>query len=347
MQHISNNVLLIISFFFIFCIIILINSIYKIYKKFNGQMKPNHIFMLNLLITFTLKCCYLIFIYHYTMLMSSGSFEVCFHYFVGLVIFISTNIDIIIMQVDRFVAVFWSLQYPGFATNGRAILTCFVSKLINIVVSLLVFFLDKDFPKCMKTIPLLITKTSSIVLISCPHLFVTVIVCIVSSYLGFKMVQIKKSENQVVNVSVVPSDEPCPQTEQARTNVNGHRIQVRRIDDQPNMFYSIEINADEEIEMSNPPQDLEAESAAADCNNTNIFLMARTALNMNYLVILHCLINTPLSIMSIIHWDCRQERGECEAFLLFTNIMIIPRFFIIFCGFCIFFFNFKKLDSDI
>jgi hypothetical protein len=346
MKHISNNVLLLISFIFIICIIILINGIYKIYKKFNGQMKPNHIFMLNLLITFTLKCCYLIFIYNHTMWMSSGTFELCLHYFVGLVIFISTNIDIIIMQADRFIAVFWSLQYPGFATNGRAVLICIISKLVNIVISSLVLFFDKDYLRCSKTIPLLITKTSSIIMISCLQLFVTVIVGIVSSYLGFKMVQIKKSENRVVNVSGVRSDEPCPQNEQEMVNVKGQRIQVRRIDDEPNMFYSIEINAHEAIEMSNPPQDLEAESTAADCNNTNIFLMARTALNMNYIVILHCLINTPLSIMSIIYWDCSQERGECDAFLLFTNIMIIPRFFVIFCGFCIFFFNFKKLDSD-
>ena len=82
-------------------------------------------------------------------------------------------------------------------------------------------------------------------MISCLQLIVTVIVGIVSSYLGFKMVQIKKSENRVVNVSGVRSDEPCPQNEQAMANVKG--LKMRRIDEQPNMIYSTEVNADEEI----------------------------------------------------------------------------------------------------
>ena len=101
--------------------------LYRIYKKYKGKTVPNHLFQINLLITFLLQILFWIFNVLYNISTDMAS-SFCPHYWFGLFIFMSNNTDILLIQLDRFVAVFWSLEYPGFATNTRAICACLVAK---------------------------------------------------------------------------------------------------------------------------------------------------------------------------------------------------------------------------
>jgi hypothetical protein len=363
-KHVSYNVLLIIAFIATIWIILFICVIFKIYKKFTGKIMPNHIFQMNLFTTFILKCSYVIFVYIHTMAILPGPSDLCPHYFFGLVIFISLNVDMFIMQVDRFAAVFWSLHYPGFANNGRAVLVCVVSKIFNTAVSSLVVFLDKDYLGCVRVFPLLLTQTMNMVLISCLQLCVTVIVFIVSSYMGYKMVHIKKSVTPKISIRRIQSEVPRSEKPQTKSNYKRHITHVRRIDDQPNMFYTIEMRETSIVKDTHIPNHVHFDQSTIDMdkpthvqeqgngntinndsNSNGIFLMAKTALNMNYVVILNCLINTPLSIMTIIYWNCDQAKGDCDGFLLFNKLMITPRVLAICAGFIIFYYKIKKSDS--
>ena len=211
----------------------------------------------------------------------------------------ATNIDILIIQVDRFIAVFWSLQYPSFATNGRAILISFVTKIITVALSSCVLFLDTDYNKCSYLFSLYFTRTTNIILISCIQLSVTVVVFMVSSYLGFMMVKIKKSVNPTVNLPVLQPVVPLPLTEMANSkeNVKYDKKHVKRIDDEADMFYAVEIidtsAKDEETEMSNPTEQVQGNTGPSESKSNNIFLIIKAALNTNYVVIFYSVSSIP------------------------------------------------------
>ena len=241
--RIRTDVLCFLVVIVIFFFILFSYLIFKMYKKYKGKIKPGHIFLINLIITFILTFSFLIFnpLYPMLKLNTSVSFDFCPHYLFGLFLVVTINIDIIIMQIDRFVAVFWSLEYPAFATNGKAVLVCCVSKILPSAVSFTVLFLDTEYLKCADIFLLFFTRTTNMIFISCLNLSVTTFVGIVSSYLGFKMVKIKKTVNPIVNLQVMLPKTPATVPEMSDTNVTGRKICVKRIDDQPNMFYSIEM----------------------------------------------------------------------------------------------------------
>jgi hypothetical protein len=281
---------------------------------------------------------------------TSVSFDFCPHYLFGLFLVVTINIDIIIMQIDRFVAVSWSLEYPAFATNGKAVLVCCVSKILPSAISFTVLFLDTEYLKCADIFLLFFTRTTNMIFISCLNLSVTTFVGIVSSYLGFKMVKIKKTVNPIVNLQVMLPKTPATVPEMSDTNVTGRKICVKRIDDQPNMFYSIKMKETtvegEQSGVRNPTAEQAIENTIqSDSNISKVFIVAKTALNMNYVVICICLINTPRSILSIIYHDCDQSNGECNVFLLLCKLFFIPEILAVFAV-CYMFLN-KIKNTDI
>ena len=319
---------------------------------------------MNLGITFIFKTSYMLIMYIHVMVSSS---DFCFYYFIGIIIFISNNLDIIIMQVDRFVAIFWSLSYPGLATNGRAMLICCMTKVCALVTAVLVLILDRDYLTCIKIIPLQLTLTTNMTLISGSQLCSAIVVGIVSSYLGYSVVRINKTVAPVATLGI----------QSAATGEDEVAVQVRRINDDPNMFYPITVSVykhqGEEKTSSEDSHEYTTDQEAREseeCNsekrkgrttdqsqpegqseNTTtkitgkeIFAMAKTALNLNYIVILDSLINTPNSIMSIIYWECDHEEGECDEFLLYNKVMVPIRIVTIFGGIFICFYKLRNKE---
>ena len=341
--HISQNILVFIAIIMTLMIISFIYAGSKIYKKYAGKITPNHVFQINLIISFALKLFYTIFMYIDTITKSWEEPSTCYHYITGLIIFMAVNLDILIVQIDRFIAIFWSLYYPGLATNGRALWVCLGVKTFTMLVAILAVAINPDYMECFKVYPLLLTNTTNMILISCPQLLVTVVVCIVSSYLGYKMVQIKKSVTPAVNI---PTSNISELNQNQNLEMSTQQItQVRRIDDQPNMFYNVDVMTEEHREEVEDIRTKNTANLNKEESKTQIFQMAKTALNMNYVVIFHCLINTPLSIMTIIYWNCNNDIGKCNHFLVFNKIMIVPRLLTICTGFVIFYHKIRKGEN--
>ena len=104
------------------------------------------------------------------------------------------------------------------------------------------------------------------------------------------------------------------------------------------MFYSIEVN---DIKIRNATQN----QMVIDLTSNTIFMMAKTALDMNYIVIFNAMLTTPMSVMTIMHRNCDHAKGNCEVFLLFNKVMVTPRMVTIFGGFFIFFYKLRKLND--
>ena len=242
-EDLSNNYLLFLSFIMICFLAAFIYNSFIVFKKFHNNMQPNHIYIMNLGITFIFKTSYMFIMYIHVMVSSS---DFCFYYFIGIIIFISNNLDIIIMQVDRFAAIFWSLFYPGLATNRRAVLICSMTKVCALVTAVLVLILDRDYLTCIKIIPLQLTRTTNMILISGSQLCSAIVVGIVSSYLGYSMVRINKTVAPAATVGIrLASTSPL---EADKDEVTVH---VRRINDEPNMFYPISVSDNKHHEEEN------------------------------------------------------------------------------------------------
>ena len=161
------------------------------------------------------------------------------------------------------------------------------------------------------------------------------------------MTRIKKRVHPITNMLQAPTH---PRISSSMADSRGRQICVRRIDSEPNMFYSIEINGrtPEEPERrteTNIEDNVEDSSMQSDSNTANILLVAKTALNMNYIVILYCIISLPRAIMAIIYRNCEQENGDCHYFLMFSKFMIPIRLTCILFGFFVFLYKFKKDNS--
>ena len=96
----------------------------------------------------------------------------CWHYFFGMFTQTSFNIDVIPMQLDRFLAVYWNINYSGRVSKKMALISCLSSKVTATVVTLCVAYLDDSYGKCSADLALTYLKGSNIYLDAYPKLVV-------------------------------------------------------------------------------------------------------------------------------------------------------------------------------
>ena len=82
----------------------------------------------------------------------------CWLYFFGMFTQISFNIDVILMQLDRFLAVYWNIKYSGRVSTKMSLISCLSSKLTAIIVTLCVAYIDDSYGKCSADLALIYLK---------------------------------------------------------------------------------------------------------------------------------------------------------------------------------------------
>ena len=87
--------------------------------KYKDQTEPGHVFLTSLVITFILEFGFYIFNICLN-IATSWSLDFCPGNLVALFLFISRYLDILVMQADRFIAVYFSLHYKGRASTNIA-----------------------------------------------------------------------------------------------------------------------------------------------------------------------------------------------------------------------------------
>jgi hypothetical protein len=138
-----------------------IRTSYIIYMKNKENLEPMHIFQLNLLMVCALRSSFpLMEITRYGM----DNTDSCWHYFFGLFCLICFNTDLLLEQLDRFLAVYWNVKYKGRITTKMAKIGCIISKLFGLILTILVAALDPTYGKCIKEYELLNVKTANIFL---------------------------------------------------------------------------------------------------------------------------------------------------------------------------------------
>ena len=187
-------------------------------------------------------------------------------------------------------------------TNYRATTCCVLTKILAAGLAASALLIDTNFFMCEDPFPLFFTRTSSVILLAYPMLVVGAAVGIVSIYLGYKIVHNRKSVSPTVNLG------------------KGARKNIRRVEDQVDIFVV------EEVEESTP------KNQSSDLNISHTVTMTKSALNINYIIILSSLGNVFQAIRSIIYRECSQTGGNCEDYMTVYHCFFPLRFLFLFSG---------------
>ena len=110
------------------------------------------------------------------------------------------NTDVFLMQIDRFLAVYWNLKYKSRVTAKMAIRSCLASKVFAIIVTVSVASLDQPYGKCSSRFEMLSLKKTNIYLDAYPKLLVACVLLIVSIYVGVTMTKLENKINPLVSL---------------------------------------------------------------------------------------------------------------------------------------------------
>ena len=322
-------------------IISFVFNIVKYYRKTKYNMEPVHVFQLNFMSVSTFLV-FSPFIVAVIKLFGAGNCfgGYCPNYFYGFFAETCFNIDIVLMQIDRFLALYWDLLYKDRVTTNMALSACFLSKVFAIMLTTSIGYLDKEYSKCTYQCKysLFHLKTTNIYLDAYPKLVAISILVAVSMYVIYTIIKLRKKVQPLITlptVSNIVQDQVQPLVNlptvsnivHAQEEVQQDVNIIRRIDEDPNMFYEVAVDNNQV-----PNDDL-----PTPCFNTNnqIFLVAKEALNLNLLTLVLIIIYVPTKILAI--WF---HTGDHARYMLWYRTLIPFQFI---CSFIYLILIFQKI----
>ena len=209
------------------------------------------------------------------------------------------------MQMDRFLALYWNLLYKDRVTTNTAFSCCFLSKVFAIMLTTLIGLIDTDYSKCTYQCKysLFHLKSTNIYLDAYPKLVAIGILVAVSMYVIYTIKKLQKKVQPLITLPTVSNIVQAQEEDQQDVN------RIMRIDDDPNMFYQVTVDNDQ----------VSIDDQEAYCFNTNNqnFLVAKAALNMNFLTLVLLIAKVPILILAIyFHY------GENESYIFWFRIFI-------------------------
>ena len=286
---------------------------YTFYKKNQYDMEPIHVFQLNFMIVSTLSVIFPAmasldqltgFIYQ-----PGGS---CYYYFPLFFAYFCFNTDLVMMQVDRFLAVYWNMKYASRITYKLALRFCIGSKVLAAVVTMMVGFLDLQYSTCAEEYAFIHLKLVNIYLVSIPNLGSGVILLVVLTYMALTMVNLENKVQPVVSLPSVPTVsqhlEEGEVDEMQENNKNGYKVE-RNIED-PHVFERVQLQESKELQKRKR-EEPNFSCIVPQVPNSEIFLVAKRALTMSLITLVLFSIIIPKSILAIIH----AYSGDIETYL--------------------------------
>ena len=136
--------------------------IYKIFSKNRFTLEPIHIFLISYFVGLFLFL--ILNILNGIQMAFFPYAETCWNYSFSLFASVYGSLAIIAMQIDRFIAIKWAIQYNGIVDNTKSllvVLSCVVIAFIEAVIA----FLVTDYQVCAKDAIVIRTRTVALVLV--------------------------------------------------------------------------------------------------------------------------------------------------------------------------------------
>ena len=278
-----------------------------------------HIFLLNFLSGSILRVCF-----HCIVIVEDlvdDKKDTCAYNFLGLFALVSFNIDVILMQIDNFLAVYWNVKYKPRVSTKLAQKCCLAAKLISLVAVCCVALLDPSYGKCSSKIAFLNLRLANIYLDAYPKILIACILLGNSIYVGITIERLKKKVQPLVHLPSMPSVSRDVKENENRA-VRTQR-KILRKDDDPNMFYEVEIdfNGVDHVHIENRNDEGEMKMKFFKLNK-EIISVAKASLTMNLLTAVLFTIIVPNRILHIIYQNCS---SDCETYFCLESIISLLR----------------------
>ena len=198
------------------------------------------------------------------------------------------------MQVDRFLAVYWNVEYSSRITYRMALRGCIGSKVLATFVTSMVGLLDPEYSSCSAEYSFIHLKPVNIYLVSYPNLTSALLLLVVLTYMAITMVSLEKKVQPVVSLPSVPTVSMYVEAEEVVEKHKNKKIKYYKVErniQDPHMFDRVQLQeADNNMSciMLHVP-------------HSDIFLVAKRALTMSMITLVLLSIMIPNSILAIIH----------------------------------------------
>ena len=235
-----------------------------LFRKFQYKLEPVHVFLLNYLGTANaiLLSWFVITILRYFCV----SKDTCFEYLVLMSSNLACSLGILCMQVDRIVALCQPLRYNSLVNTTTAIRVCSFNAVLAVLLTVGIHLIDRDYVKCAEPPLLIFTRATSILfdgLLSLLSVSATIIVA-VSSWVTHR--HLARNSIHPSRVSLRPKNT----SQEPEVLTNEEKGEVRRLDNDPDMFYRSEelsISCNEILSISGNKENKSriSKSVATEC----------------------------------------------------------------------------------
>ena len=314
----------------VFALVILLISVpyfvvtKTLFSKYRYNTEPAHVHQINYFGTFSVSL--IIALIDGVLNGHKKDYDTCMFAFVTLAMYATINLDMFVMQIDRFVALFWPYAYKAYVTVNRSIITVVITKVLGISSGCIAFAINREFGKCPFPREAAFKRPPALLLNSYPKVVIGSLVLFVSGY----MVRVKaKSGNKIqpssLNQQQGPSnrvrgdvnkvqDTSAPTFKHKSYHVN---FKVKRKEGKVDEFIKIEIP-----ELKPPNLVVQNEQNVGFKNfNTSMLLHAKSALEMNCYLLIFSISTTPQTICNIYYRNCN-DLDNCPGFYTLSKIFI-------------------------
>ena len=280
---------------------------FKLFRKYWNDLKPVHVFLMNFFGTISLQFISNYFIVCFAIFPVSE--DLCFQYYFQLITIMILCLGIISMQVDRFIAIFWDIYYKTYVTTSRAMQLCGLNIVIATTIGIAMGVYNIEYAKCITPYILFYTRKTNIILNGIPMIVTVIVTVAVSIYVVWKT---KKLKNPIHPANQVTS-EPPP---------NEAQLNIQRLDNQPDMFYRMELfNTERAAEVGTRQQNTSTDEETVGClNQTELLMMLKTTKTMNLLTLILVIGYLPNCILGMIYYNCKVDSVDCANLFVFYNI---------------------------
>ena len=186
------------SYIFIISMIIMLGSVilyfilaYKVYNNNKSKIFPVHIFQINYFLGVAAALTIGILLPMLQKIRNYMSIPSCYHNYVGLIFWCSSSFDIIIMQLDRFLAIRKPFWHRSEVTNSVCIRTCLFTKFVAFLCTVLACFVTHEFYVCPEQLLLLNTLPGFVLCNSTTKITALLVTVMVSIYVTIKSTEFK------------------------------------------------------------------------------------------------------------------------------------------------------------
>ena len=297
------------------CMLVTLKICHKTFSKYRHKYEPMHILMINFFTAILLQQSSLEMNVIRTIFPPTS--ENCWHFGVKLFASFYHSFSIIVMQMDRFIAVKWSIHYSRIVNNTNSIIAICVCIFTAAITVLAAILLDPSYTVCTDAPRILITRTTRIIVDGIPKLAAVIVTLLVLLYC-------LKTKKRLAKVLPAPVQLPQAQPPQ--------ELNIRRLGNEVDVFVR---TAAPEISQDTDNRMAQEETVEEKAKKNFVALVDNTALS-TMICIIYLLDFTVTSVLGIVFWNCElQLPPTCSTFLSIFKWCEPPRFlsFMILCLF--------------